>query len=378
YHLFAEIFVRGGGRVTDAFLVFPGGESQPFEDRGFVLELHGGRFQHQRDLDRAYANGDYFLRFQTPAGSVDGRLLRLRDSQIPDPPHIVLKQGGKVVAPSSVDPGTDLTVTWKEFESARADPNGILDDLIFVVLANCRGEKTVHSGRPFEGTPFLTYRTKDYTIPKEKLAAGEPHQMFVEHARVDTSKEDGMIGLVTYASTTFLDFRASGEPTGDLCPSKMPKMDEGQTDREAVQDASCVPAFLEVPSTSAYELLDDAVNHPRLLDEPSRDQPYDDDRYYRHDQSHGPESMSHQDVGGQTGQNALGPRARVHVPLFVFWVQSSGYHSFKEAGNAKPWGNPIGALRGSGARAITRRKFEARSRSGQRSRGSSGGLRAAR
>jgi hypothetical protein len=37
YHFFAEIFVREGGRVSEAALVFPGGETQSFEDHGWMI-----------------------------------------------------------------------------------------------------------------------------------------------------------------------------------------------------------------------------------------------------------------------------------------------------------------------------------------------------
>ena len=235
YHFFAEIFVREGGRVSNASLTFPGGPAvkvQSFEDRGQVLELHGGRFDRQEALDQEYPTGEYRLRFQTPGGSVEGRPLRLRGSRIPEGPRITLLQDGRPVSPESVDPTKDLTVTWSEFGGARSDPNGVLDDLVFVVVGNCRAERVVHSGRPFEGTPFLTYRTKEYTIPFGKLSPGEAHQMFVEHASVDTSEEGGIVGLVTYASTTFLDFQTIGSPAGRSCPEVMPPFDGGQTDRK--------------------------------------------------------------------------------------------------------------------------------------------------
>lgn len=242
YHFFAEIFVREGGRVTEASLTFPNGEREPFVDLGDVQEVHGGRYPREVELDRLYPNGAYRFRFTTGDGRSIDRTLRVRGtgegaSRIPAPPRITLRQGGRVVSPDAVDPEEDLTVTWSPFESARSDPGGILDDLVFVVLGDCRGEKTVHSGRPFEGTPFLTYRVEEYVFPREKLSAGEPHQMFVEHATVDTSKEEGLVGLVTYASTTFLDFQTVGEAAGPPCPEVMPKIDQGQTDRDGPPEA---------------------------------------------------------------------------------------------------------------------------------------------
>jgi len=259
YHFFAEIFVKEGGSVTDASLGFPDGTSQPFVDLGYVQEVHGGRYGEEAELDRSYPNGDYTFRFDTPSGSIPGRVLSVRgtgstgsgstgsgstgsgstgsgstgggQSRIPQAVKITLRQDGRAVSPSAVDPDKDLEVAWNAFVTGESDPNGIVDDLIFAVLGDCQGEKTVHSGRPFEGTPYLTYTTRIYVIPAEKLSPGEPHQLFVEHAKVDTSTDDGLVGLVTYASTTFLDFRTTGVASGAPCPPSMPKMDQGQTDR---------------------------------------------------------------------------------------------------------------------------------------------------
>ncbi|HSF18261.1 MAG TPA: hypothetical protein VLK65_22185 [Vicinamibacteria bacterium] len=236
YHFFAEIFAKEGGEVIKAELVFPDGDRQSFEDLGQVLELHGGRYDDEADLDRSYPNGPYGFRFETPGGAVERRVLRVQgtgegSSRIPEPASISLSQNGRPVSSAAVDSDADLVVTWSEFKNARSDPNGILDDLVFVVAGDCHGEKTVHSGRPFEGTGHLDYRAKSYTISKDKLRPGEGHQMFVEHATVDTSKEDGIVGLVTYAATTFLDFETTGRPSRDPCPSIMPRIDPGQTDR---------------------------------------------------------------------------------------------------------------------------------------------------
>lgn len=238
YHFFAEIFVKEGGSVTDASLGFPDGKSQPFTDLGFVQEVHGGRYDEEAELDRLYPNGDYRFRFDTPSGNLQ-RILSVRgtsstgggQSRIPQAVTITLRQDGREVSPNAVDPDQDLEVVWNAFVTGESDPNGIVDDLIFAVLGDCHGEKTVHSGRPFEGTPYLTYTTRSYVVPAGKLSPGEPHQLFVEHAKVDTSTDDGLVGLVTYAATTFLDFRTTGVASATPCPPSMPKMDQGQTDR---------------------------------------------------------------------------------------------------------------------------------------------------
>lgn len=235
YHFFAEVFVKEGGAVNDASLGFPDGQSQEFEDLGFVQEVHGGRYLEESELDRLYPNGDYTFRLETPSGPLR-RVLSVRgtgggQSRIPNAVRVTLRQGGRDVPPKSVDPDEDLEVTWSAFVTGEADPKGIVDDLLFAVVGDCHGEKIVHSGRPFEGTPYLSHRTRSYVVPAAELAPGEPHQLFVEHAKVDTSMEAGIVGLVTYAATTFLDFETVGVASGEPCPSSMPKMDQGQTDR---------------------------------------------------------------------------------------------------------------------------------------------------
>jgi len=235
YHFFAEVFVKEGGAVSNAALGFPDGQSQDFEDLGFVQEVHGGRYAEEAELDRFYPNGDYTFRLDTPSGPLT-RVLSVRgtgggQSRIPRAVSVTLRQRGRDVSPNSVDSDEDLEVTWSAFVTGEADPNGIVDDLLFVVVGDCHGEKIVHSGRPFEGTPYLSYRSRNYVVPAAKLAPGEPHQLFVEHAKVDTSMERGIVGLVTYASTTFLDFKTAGVASGEPCPPSMPKMDQGQTDR---------------------------------------------------------------------------------------------------------------------------------------------------
>ena len=52
---------------------------------------------------------------------------------------------------------------------------------------------------------------------------------FIEHAKVDAGKEGGIVGLVTYAATSFLDFETTGNASGPLCPSTLPRIDGGQT-----------------------------------------------------------------------------------------------------------------------------------------------------
>ena len=106
-----------------------------------------------------------------------------------------------------------------------------MDDLLFVIMADCNGVRRAHSGRPYENTPYLTYADTDFVIPAEKLLPGSAYQLSVEHAVLDTSSEHGVIGFATFATTTFLDLQTTGTAVpGEACPRLRKPFDAGQTD----------------------------------------------------------------------------------------------------------------------------------------------------
>jgi hypothetical protein len=150
-------------------------------------------------------------------------------SGLPAPPRIMLSQNGKSVAPSKVDPNYDLLVNWSEFSGGSSDPLNIMDDLLFVILGDCDGVRQAHSGRPFENTPYLTYADTLFVIEAEKLKPENAYQLLVEHAVLDTSKQHGVIGFATFASTTFLDVRTTGKAApGEACGEIRKNFDAGQ------------------------------------------------------------------------------------------------------------------------------------------------------
>ncbi len=239
YHFFAEIFLRDNGSVTNAELTTTGkqGSTLAFEGDASILEVHGGRYPSEEALDQAYPDGEYMFSYTLS----DGRDITQKvhivnggdNSRIPDPITIYLSQAGKVVSSPDVDPELDLSVSWSVFGSGNADPAGIVDDLIFVVTGNCHGEKVDHSGGPFGSGGYLTFASTGYVIPASKLHPGETFQLFVEQAEMDSGKYKGIPEIATYATTSFLDIRVSGEQDKSraACPARMPAMDGGQTDR---------------------------------------------------------------------------------------------------------------------------------------------------
>ena len=238
YHFFAEIFLQEGGRVERAFLLRPGSDASPAPllDGGYALEHHGGRYPTESELETFYPDGDYLFEYTTPStGAVTQRVTlknaKSEGSGLPAAPRIFLSQAGKPVHSHKIDPGLDLRVTWSRFTEGGADPAGIMDDLLFVIMADCDGVRRAHSGRPFENTPYLTYADTHFDISGELLLPASAYQLSVEHAVLDTSKEHGVIGFATFATTTFLDLRTSGDSVpGESCDALRKPFDAGQTD----------------------------------------------------------------------------------------------------------------------------------------------------
>jgi hypothetical protein len=153
----------------------------------------------------------------------------------PGPIKIFLQQDGETADPRAINPGRDLVVLWSKFEKGAADPKGIIDDMIYVIMGNCMGEKIVHSGPAFNDGPNLTFREREFVISKESLHPGQPYQVEVEHSEMDTDEYKKIEIIVTYAASSFLDIKTTGANTQKPdCPDIPYAMDGGQTDRERI------------------------------------------------------------------------------------------------------------------------------------------------
>jgi len=241
YHFFAEIFLKEKGKIRNAVLITPGGKGELiFKGDVSVLEVHGDRYRSESELNEAFPDGSYIFSYRLSDNTLLNESVMVNNgsgnSRIPAPVSIYLSQQGKKVAPSRIDAEHDLKVSWSDFTSGNTDPNGIVDDLVFVVTGNCDGEKIDHSGGPFGDSPYLTYASREYIIPAKKLVPGEPFQIFVEHAEMDSSMYRSIPEIATYATTSFLDILTLEEKTNSRrsCPDIMPAMDGGQTDRPSL------------------------------------------------------------------------------------------------------------------------------------------------
>lgn len=211
FSFFSEIFLTSHGDASNASLRFPTNEIVRYRDmrqaaggeRDNIFLISGEvRPKTYAELLNRYPDGDYRFSFTTPSGSISDRVLSFENRPLPKPPHISVQQGGEQQC-VVMTPGKNAVVRWSEFAEGRADPNAILDDLVFVILTDADGNRVAHSGRPFENRPYLTYANKNFVIDGDLLRPDQTYTLSVEHALLDdTTRFDSVPAFTTRAVTT--------------------------------------------------------------------------------------------------------------------------------------------------------------------------------
>ena len=240
YHFFAEVSLPPGLQGGTGRLIDPHGRVISFQSRGGGLSIPGERdFTTLADLNAYAPDGAYRVEIDAPpARAVKGMIpLHATEEALADPVHITLLQNGQSVSSGAVEAAKPLTVAWSSFRKGRSDPNGIVDDLIFVHVGDCRGQIIARTAGAFAERPPLTYRAPSYTIAANTLEAGTTYQISVEHAPVQTRRLAGVPALATYPATTYLDFHTEGAGS-NTCPDKPYRMDNGQSDRQSAPVAA--------------------------------------------------------------------------------------------------------------------------------------------
>ncbi len=237
YHFFSEIFLEDQGSLNRATLTVASRDGRPFEyeDRGSNHYVEGGHFDSLQELDSTYPNGSFIFDIETPTVRLSGQKLELAgpngETDLPQPIRISLFQDNREVSPLEIIPEQELVIEWSDYSNGRADPRGIVDDMIFVVIADCHGERRFHTGLPFQGE-YLRFQATEATVAANTLSTGQPYSLFVEFPHVVDSRVTREVpGFTSYATATYLDLLTTGQTSDLTCPDIPPPMDNGQTDR---------------------------------------------------------------------------------------------------------------------------------------------------
>jgi len=223
HHFVAEIMPKETGEILGGTLTSANDPDfiLPFNPEGRQFLAHGARTLTPEELHIAHPDGTYLFNYKTPNGAMIAQPLTLkrRDTTdiMPLPSTLSLTQNGKSVTPDLVNPTQDLTIHWTPMNGNMSAKDSELDDLIFVLAFDCFGNNIAHSGRPYNGKPFLTYKDTEFTIPAHDLKEGVSYNLIVEQATADVMRHQGVPGIATYATLTFLDAQTIGQST---CPTK--------------------------------------------------------------------------------------------------------------------------------------------------------------
>ena len=216
YSFFSEIFLADGTPLGAATLVRPDGREVAFTDqraavgpsRDRILLIRGDRtYDSEAEIDEEWPNGEYVFRYSPPGATASVSIpVRLGEGRYPEGPQVWLEQNGGQVAFDGVDSTFDLVVRYMPFDSGRADPREIVDDMIFVILRDEENYKVDHSGRPFQGQRFMLYSDTERVIPAAALAPASRYALSVEHAILEeTARGSGVPVMSTRAVTTALE-----------------------------------------------------------------------------------------------------------------------------------------------------------------------------
>ena len=243
---FAEIFpidlTSGQTTVTNGVLTGPGDAENGLSfSKERIPFLAGQREMTIEKLTKRYPDSTYNFSFDTPSGPIKDFPVSFsggpNHKNNPGPIKINLHQDGRTADINAIDPNQDLKVTWSSFDKGSQDPNGIIDDMIYVILGNCMGDEIAHSGHAISDLHALTFDKTEFVIDSTILSSGEAYQLEVEHSNMETDIDRNIEIIVTYAATSFLDFKTEGySDKNKECPAKPYAMDGGQTDRDRRSD----------------------------------------------------------------------------------------------------------------------------------------------
>ena len=223
HHFVAEIMPKADRKIISGTLTSANDQSQvlTFEPEGNAFLAHGVRVLNPSALHEAHPDGDYIFSYETQSGRMDRQPISLarRDTieQMPLPAVVTLSQNGLLTLPAEIDPGNDLTLTWESMPGNTRVATSDLDDLIFVLVFDCFGNNISHSGRPYQGGPYLTYKNTKYVVGAGSLQPGQKYTAIVEQATADVTIFQGVPGIATYATLTFVDFETSGPDERASC-----------------------------------------------------------------------------------------------------------------------------------------------------------------
>lgn len=226
HHFVAEIMPKENGKILGGTLTNKDNTAfeLPFKAEGSQFLAHGARVMKAEELNNRHPDGTYLFSYRTAGGEMKNQPLTIKRRAttdiMPGPATLSLRQNGVIIDPENVDHTRDLKISWTPMKGNMKVKSSDLADLIFVLAFDCFNENIAHSGRPYNGKPYLTFEDSSFTVPASSLKEGLSYQFIVEQATADGTIYQGVPGIATYATLTFLDVKTNGTPLqNNACPT---------------------------------------------------------------------------------------------------------------------------------------------------------------
>ncbi len=191
HHFVAEIMPKAGRKIVSGTLTSTADQQQVlnFAPEGNAFLAHGARVMDPVELHQLHPDGEYVFSYETESGRMAAQTLTLTKrstvDEMPAAAAITLSQNGVAAITTAVDSDADLELAWDSMPGNMRVPASDLDDLIFVLAFDCFGNNIAHSGRPYQGDPYLTYKDSRYVIPAESIKPGLSYTLIVEQATAE-------------------------------------------------------------------------------------------------------------------------------------------------------------------------------------------------
>eukprot|EP01006_Ploeotia_vitrea_P010544 TRINITY_DN27379_c0_g1_i1.p1 TRINITY_DN27379_c0_g1~~TRINITY_DN27379_c0_g1_i1.p1 ORF type:complete len:274 (-),score=20.41 TRINITY_DN27379_c0_g1_i1:71-892(-) len=220
WDFFVEIYINehSAQLVTNVTVRRPD-SSKPIvlPSTGQHRETIAGEFHTQDELDKQFPDGVYTFQWSTKP-KLNSRVAAVQHKlpltiqklhptdYIPRQAVFTLKQHGLVKA-NRVRPHVDLHVSWTKFTNGGPDPNHIVPegDLVFFYFGTLAGKPLIHTAVPFEGKHPLSFRNSSFVVPGRFLKPNSEFSMWMEQAKLMTTKKAGVAGLGTFSAATYIN-----------------------------------------------------------------------------------------------------------------------------------------------------------------------------
>ena len=216
-----ELFVLPRENLADASLAPVDRPSERLQAnldyRSYFFD--GPNFSSRQALFNQYSGNTFNFDMTYADGTEQQHTIPLVDAPHPPPTRLSIFQDGTQISHLEIDPALDFSVRWTDFSECNEDPNGILNDVVSIMVDVCGDGKHLYkTGVPEVNPDYLTFKDKEAIVPAGTLEEGKWYWLNGEFSNVAyTSTMDSAPAVSSNMTATFLNIRTKNGPENSPC-----------------------------------------------------------------------------------------------------------------------------------------------------------------